>query len=327
MHCLKEEARIINLERTIFIVRFCTKRGDLLKISILTATYNRAELLKKLYESILKNVIDTIEIEWLIMDDGSKDDTKDVVSTFKENKKLEIKYFYQENQGKMVAINKLVKYATGDLIMDCDSDDYFADNAFEIINEEYQKNKDKMEDIYAMCFLKYNTNGKNMGNDFEKSKTSMFDLYFKDGENGEKALVFISKVRKKYMHKLENNERFITEARMYHEMDQMYKIMCFNRCIMICEYQKEGYSKNIIKQFQQNPYGYYKYFQEILKMNMRKVKFKKRIYAIKHYILFSYLTKSKKSMREINGNINKILYIIMYFPGIVKTKKMFIKNC
>ena len=87
-----------------------------MKVSVLTATYNRAELLKSLYDSILKNIKFGLDIEWLIMDDGSTDGTKEVVENFQSElvkqmsmknseNNLEIKYFCQENQGKMVAIN------------------------------------------------------------------------------------------------------------------------------------------------------------------------------------------------------------------------------
>ena len=84
-----------------------------MKISILTATYNRANLLKKLYNSLIENSKYNINLEWLIMDDGSTDETKNIINTFisesYENQSLEIKYFFQENQGKMTAINNLLK--------------------------------------------------------------------------------------------------------------------------------------------------------------------------------------------------------------------------
>ena len=291
-----------------------------MKISVLTPTFNRADLLEKLYKSLVKNNEYIENIEWLIMDDGSKDNTKDVVGKFKEENKIEIKYYYQENQGKMVAINKLVEQATGDLIVDCDSDDYFTKDAFKIIKEEFKKYKEE-KNIYGLCFLKYDQNGNNMGNNFKKEKTTMFDLYFKEGETGEKAIVFYSNIRKQYKHELENNERFVTEARMYHKLDEKYQMICVNKPIMICEYQEKGYTKNISKQFKENPNGYYKYFQEILKKDMKGVTLKKRLYAIKHYILFSYLIKSKNNLKKINGLTNKILYLILYIPGILKSKK------
>ncbi len=298
------------------------------KISILTPTYNRAELLKNLYNSILKNINFGLDIEWLIMDDGSTDDTKEIVQNFqnqliKEDENvLEIKYFYQKNQGKMVAINKLVEESRGDYIIDCDSDDYFTDNAFEIIRKAIEQNKEE-KDIYGLCFLKFDQNGNNMGNNFKNKKTTMFDLYFKEGETGEKAVLFKSDIRKKYKHELENGERFVTEARMYHKMDEKYKMICINKPIMICEYQDKGYTKNIVKQFKENPFGYYKYFEEILQKDFKGVTFNKRLYAIKHYILFGYLTKARKNLSKIRNIENKILFLILYLPGIVKTKRKF----
>lgn len=290
-----------------------------MKISVLTPTYNRANLLERLYKSLVKNLKYDIEIEWLIMNDGSTDETKNVIKKFIAENKIEIKYFEQENQGKMASINKLVEKATGDLIIDCDSDDYFTEDAFKIIKEEYKKNKDE-KDIYGLCFLKYDQNGENMGNNFKNKKTTMFDLYFKEGETGEKAIVFFSSIRKQYKHELEHNERFVTEARMYHKMDEKYKMICINKPIMICEYQKEGYTQNILKQFKENPYGYYDYFKEILQKDMKGVTLNKRLYAIKHYILFSYLTEQYNS-KIIKNFENKILYFFLLIPGIVKSKK------
>ena len=256
-------------------------------------------------------------MEWLIMDDGSTDGTNHQIEDFKRDNKIKINYHIQENQGKMVAINNLIPYATGDLIIECDSDDYFTKDAFKIIKDVWEQNKDK-KDIYGLCFLKYDTKGNNMGNVFKKQKTTMFDLYFKEGETGEKAIIFYSNVRKKYSYLLEKEERFSTEARMYHKMDENYQMICINEPIMICEYQTEGYTQNIEKQFKENPYGYYEYFKEILQKDMKGVKFYKRIYAVKHYILFSYLTKQYHG-KFIKGLANKILYYILLLPGIIKS--------
>jgi len=110
-----------------------------MKISILTATYNRAKLLERLYKSIVKNLSDDIEVEWLIMDDGSIDETQTTVEKFIKDNKFDIQYYSQENSGKMSAINTLVPYSTGDLIIECDSDDYFKQNAFKIIKSNYNE--------------------------------------------------------------------------------------------------------------------------------------------------------------------------------------------
>lgn len=290
-----------------------------MKISVLTPTYNREGLLENLYHSLLENTKYGVEIEWLIMNDGSTDNTKEVIEGFQKEKEITIQYYEQENQGKMVAINQLVPYATGDLLVECDSDDYFTKDAFAVIKKAWEENKERT-DIYALCFLKYDTKGNNMGNEFPKTETTMFDLYFKQGENGEKALVYFTKIRKQYQYKIEKKERFSTEARMHHQMDEKYKIMGINQPIMICEYQEEGYTKNITNQFKENPYGYYEYFKEILQKDFKGVKFSKRLYVIKHYILFSYITKQYHG-EFVKGMKNRILYYILLLPGILKSKK------
>ena len=296
-----------------------------MKISVLTTSYNRAGLLDKLYNSLIKNSNYGINIEWLVMDDGSVDDTKEVVEKFIENKdsnNLEIKYYFQENQGKMVAINNLVEKATGDLIVDCDSDDYFTHDAFKEIKEAYEEHEQeiKSDKYYGLCFLKNDQSGNNMGNEFKNKETTMFDLYFKEGETGEKAIVFFANVRKKYRHELEHGEKFITEARMYHKIDEKYKMICINKPIMICEYQKEGYSKNINKLFLENPCGYYNYFKEIFDQDMHGVTAKKRLYVYKHYILFATLSNQKHVIRNVKGIINKMAVLLLYIPGKIATK-------
>ena len=106
-----------------------------MKLSILTATYNRAKYLPKLYESIKQNLKYELNIEWIIVDDGSEDDTKNQVQKFIDESIVPIKYFYQKNNGKMSAINEAMKHVTGELVIDCDSDDFFVPDAFEKIKE------------------------------------------------------------------------------------------------------------------------------------------------------------------------------------------------
>ena len=279
-----------------------------MKLSILTATYNRAGYLQKLYESIKNNLKYNLTPEWIIVDDGSKDDTKIQVQKFIEENKFPIKYCYQKNSGKMSAINEAVKFATGQLIVDCDSDDYFTDDAFEKIEKNAKKLLDNPK-LYAMIFLKKEESGEISGKKF------------KDDIQGEKIIVFNSEIRKKFAHELENNEKFITESRMYHKMDEEYKVMTVNEAIEQGSYIDDGYTKNINKTFKECPYGYYMYFRELLQKEMKDVLLSKRLYIIKHYILFSYLTKNKFDDNFIKDKLNKFLYGILYLPGIMKSRK------
>ena len=294
-----------------------------MKITILTPTYNRANLLDKLYASILinNNNCNEVEVEWLIMDDGSSDNTKRVAEEYVKENIITVRYFYQKNQGKMVAINNLMKYVTGDLIIECDSDDFFSKDAFKIILKSLRECKDLAE-TYALVFLKFTTTGENMGNNFpdDNYTSTMFDLYFKESITGEKALVYNASIRKQYVYELEHDEKFVTEARLHHKMDLSHTVRCFNKPIMICEYKPDGYTKNINKLFKQSPFGYYEYFKEIFDQNLNGVTLKKRMYIYKHYILFSVLTKQKHPIKNVNGLINKLIVGILYIPGKIATK-------
>jgi len=292
-----------------------------MKLSILTATYNRGSFLTRLYESIINNLIDEMDIEWLIIDDGSVDNTTEIVSNFVEKEKLKIQYFKQENQGKMQAINNLIKYITGEICIEFDSDDYFTNDAFKRIYEKYSIIKEN-PNIYALIFLKNECPGRLSGKKFinENVDTTAFDLYFKDDIGGEKNFIYNSNIRKQYKYIIEPGEKFCTEARLHHQLDLKYKIRCFNEVIAEGEYQENGYTKNMQKIFKENPVGFRNYFFEILLRNMKGIKFKKRIYIIKHYILFSVLSNMKINIREIKGIYNKILIMILYFPGKIKSK-------
>lgn len=308
-----------------------------MKLSILTATYNRANFLEKLYDSIIQNLINDLEIEWLVMDDGSKDNTAEIMQKLIEQEKnrsvtqndkestknIEIKYVYQENQGKMSAINNSMELVSGDLIIDCDSDDYFVPNAFKIIKEEFDKTP--KDGLYAICFLSCKEDKQIDGTNFNNPISTMFDLYFKEGVTGEKRLVFYADIRKQYKHELEKGEKFITEARMYHKMDEKYKIKCVNQAISSMAYQNDGYTSNILKIFKANPFGYLKYFEEILQKDFKGVLWNKRLYAIKHYILFLTITHQKLNLKKVKNVFNKLLLILLFIPGKMKSKS-FIKQ-
>lgn len=291
----------------------------MIKLSILTATYNRANFLEILYKSIVDNLYDRMDIEWLIMDDGSEDNTQEIIKNFIEKNHLEIKTFKQSNSGKMQAINNLMEHVTGELVMVCDSDDHFENDAFKQI---YNKRDILLQDdsLYGLVFLKNESPNKLSGNKFknENMKTKMFDMYFKDSITGEKAIVFKTEIRKKYKHELEKNEKFITEARMFYKIDDKYSVKCYNIVIEEGMYQSDGYTKNISSTFLKYPKGYFQYFKEILEKPMNGVKLNKRLYALKHYILFKELCHYKKI--RINNISNQILYYFLIIPGKIMTK-------
>lgn len=297
-------------------------------ISIVTPSYNRGYILPKLYNSLLKNKESYSDFEWVIVDDGSNDDTKEVVDKWIKKGDIKIRYYKQKNGGKMSALNYGIPKTKGDIIIEVDSDDYLRDDALKTIMD-YWSDVEKNEKIYGALFRKsfegQEVDAKNSF-PFEKKISRLFDLYMKSNFDKDAALVFKGDIRRRFNHKLEHNERFVTEARMYNEMDKRYEgLLCINKPIMVCEYLEDGYSKNIDKLFRNNPYGYKCYFKECLSMDLSGIPFKKRLYLIKHYILFSYMTNTSKgkTIKEVTGAFNKLLVSILVIPGYYMSKKRY----
>ena len=123
-----------------------------MKFTIFTPTFNRKELLEKLYKSLQKQTYK--DFEWLIVDDGSADGTKEKAEEFLSQKKLDIKYYFKENGGKQRAYNFATDKANGELFICLDSDDEYVENGLETILKywkKYEKNK-KLESDFAQTY-------------------------------------------------------------------------------------------------------------------------------------------------------------------------------
>lgn len=287
-------------------------------IAILTATYNREKELSKLYESLVLNSQHIKNFTWYIMDDGSSDQTEELIKKYQRENLFPIIYKKQVNQGKMQAINHLLPLVKEDIIVEMDSDDYFLEHALETICKAYQTLPEE-NNLYGVVFYKLLTGHpiKKM-QELEGKTVTLFDIHYKYGYEYDMAITFKADIRKKYPYELEKEERFITEARTYHKMDAATDgLYIYGKDIMVCEYQLDGYTSNIKKMFTRYPYGYYQYFLELLNYKHHGILFKKRLYLVKHYILFSTLTKTGflKSIKCVNGIYNKFLITILYLPG------------
>ncbi len=296
-----------------------------MKISIVTATYNRSDLLFRLYQSILENSKSYSDIEWFIMDDGSSEKLDNKVKKWRREANFPIFLFSQENSGKMASINALISKTSGDIIIEMDDDDYFCPHVFSKIVFDYQKilNNDK---VYGVIYEKeFSQNNRNIKSGLKGKICTLYDLHYKEKEDFDMALTFKGDYRRKFSYELENGEKFVTEARMYYKMDQgMDGFYIEAEPLMICEYRSDGYTRGIEKLFKNNPYGYYVFFKEVFSYSQKGILFSKRLYNIKHFILFGYLTKHHflEMCSSVHG-FNKILFTILYIPGRVSSKRRF----
>lgn len=215
-------------------------------ITIFTPTYNRGYTLNKCYESLCRQNFK--DFEWLIIDDGSSDNTEEIINRFSDEKLITIRYYKQENQGKHVAINYGVSLAQGELFFIVDSDDYLTENALEIIEKNWVEVDDKdIVGIGGRCkFINSINKPFNFKGDYHDQDAVKFNLV--ENNNQDKAEVFTTNIMRKYPFPVIKGEKFMTEAVVWYKMaEDGYKLRWINQDLYVAEYQDDGLTKNAYK--------------------------------------------------------------------------------
>ena len=230
-------------------------------VTVFTPTYNRAYILGDLYHSLQRQTC--MDFEWLIVDDGSADDTKALVSSWQgEENPFPIRYVYQENGGKCRAINRGLKEADGRLFFTVDSDDYLTDDAIEkVIRWDGELPKDGHFCGYVG----------NRGITPAQTPNRLFSGGYLDGTaldrydqvDGERAFVFYTEIHRKYLYPEFPGEKFLTEAVTWDLMaHDGYKMRFYNDIIWIWEYKDDGLTRAGYRVFLENPQGTGLFFRQ-----------------------------------------------------------------
>lgn len=211
------------------------------KLTIITPSYNRAYTLENLYESLLRQ---RNEVEWLVVDDGSTDNTEDLVKKFICEGKIRIKYVKKKNGGKHTAINYGINLIRTPLTMIVDSDDRLKEGAVSNIINIFEKYKNR-KDIGVFSFLRCYPNGKNIisveNNEFE---SDYITYRVKENRPGDMAEVFRTSVLKQYRFPEFEGEKFISEDIVWIEIAKQYKTLFTNISVYECEYLPDGLTAN-----------------------------------------------------------------------------------
>ncbi len=251
-------------------------------ITVFTPTYNRAHLLPRLYESLKAQSFH--DFEWLIVDDGSSDDTETVVNGFLKDGILNIRYIYQPNGGKHRAINRGVSDAMGELFFIADSDDYLPNSSLATINDYYQRVKNDMT-IGGICGLDMSPAGKIIGSGLplEEIMCNSLELRMKYRVTGDLKEVFYTHVMKEFPFPEFDGEKFCPEALVWNRISQKYKLLFFNEPIYVAEYQPEGITAGITMARMSSPVASVTTYKEL---NSYKIPVKEKIKAAINYWRF-----------------------------------------
>jgi glycosyltransferase involved in cell wall biosynthesis len=225
------------------------------KITVFTPTYNRAFCLDQLYQSLLSQT--NTNFLWLIVDDGSSDNTKELVELWIRKNIIEIHYIYQENQGMHSAHNTAYKAISTELNVCIDSDDFMPFDAIDLIQKKWSLHKN--ESLAGLIGLDAFKDGGIVGDQFPSTlqTTTLTDLYQKHKLKGDKKVVIRTSVVKEFpLYPVYHEERLVPLSVLYLMIDQKYKWQCTNDVYCVVEYLEGGSSRNIVKQYQKSPKGF-----------------------------------------------------------------------
>lgn len=263
-------------------------------LTVFTPAYNRAYSLHLCYESLCRQT--NKKFIWLVVDDGSTDNTKELVEQWKTKENgFEIRYVYKENGGMHTAHNKAYELCDTELNTCIDSDDYMPDDAVEKILSFWEKHgSDKYAGIIG---LDATFDNQVIGKEFPKDlKTTTLLDYYANGGVGDKKLVYRTDLMKKYPPYPEfEGEKYVGLSYKCMLCDQEYELLVLNETLCNVEYQLDGSSTNMFRQYLRNPKGF-AFFRKAAMQYQPKLK--RRFIECVHYVSSSILAKNKKFLKE-----------------------------
>ena len=295
-----------------------------MNITVCTPTYNRAHLLNKLYTSLKKQNYNSFQ--WIIVDDGSTDDTEAIVNEFIKENNINIRYIKKKNGGKHTALNIGIDNAEGELFWIVDSDDYIIDDALKYIWNKWCELKDK-KDFAGLSALKGYENKKVIGTTVNEEyiDADVLTYRYKYRVLGDKSEVYRTDILKKYKFPEYREEKFLTEAVVWNRIaNDGYKIRWFNKVIYICEYLEGGLTNTSDKNIMDSWQGTTLYYKELLRYKQVPLK-DKILNGARAYLHYCY-EKGIGFKGIFNITKNPLYLVLSWFVYISKLSKRVIKR-
>lgn len=277
-------------------------------ITVFTPTYNRVHLLDRLYHSLIFQTCK--DFEWLVIDDGSTDETQQYMERVQKENAIKIRYYRQENGGKHVAHNTAVSLAEGDWFYCVDSDDWLADDAIFRISSAL---REVAQSDCAVIGYKTLGDGKMLCKPFSPQMNHKgFYEMISMGAGGEYSIILKANLIRKYLFPVVPNEKFSTEAILYDRLELDGYTMCpIPRVMTICEYQEDGLTSQIYQSLLKNPTAYQLFHKQRIDLVNT---WKERGRHCVQYQAFRRLSRNKEYIYE--GKY-KWLVMLAYIPGLV----------
>lgn len=235
-------------------------------ITVFTPTYNRAYLLPQLYESLCRQTFP--DFKWLVIDDGSTDDTRELVQKWADENRIDIQYHYKDNGGMHTGHNVAYRLIDTELSVCIDSDDYMPNNAIEIVIKKWFGTQDRYRYAGILGLDSYKdgviVSNKAFPMDVISGKYS--ELKPRYGIVGDIKFIYRTDIIKKYPeYPSFESEKFTPLGYKYLLIDQDYEMLFLNEVLCVVEYMQDGSTKNIYRQYLKNPKGFA--YSRIIRIN------------------------------------------------------------
>lgn len=289
------------------------------KLTVFTPAYNRAHTLPRAFEALKKQ--SDKRFVWLIVDDGSTDNTREVVESFqKEDCGFKIEYVYKENGGMHTAHNLAYKLIKTELNTCIDSDDTIGNEAVGKILDFWEKNGS--DEFAGIVGFDTDFDGNVIGTRFpENLKKTTLGAYYKNGGSGDKKLVYRTDVVKKYPPYPEyEGEKLVPLGSLYTLIDQDYELLVLDEALCRVEYQPDGSGASIFRQYRQSPRGFM--YARIIRMKYAG-SFKGKATGAIHYISSCIFAREKHFLKK---SPKKLLTVLMIPFGVLLNIYIRIKN-
>lgn len=285
-------------------------------ITVFTPTFNRAYALPKLYKSLCSQTSN--QFEWIVVDDGSTDNTKEIVSNWIKEGKIDLRYIYQPNAGKPAAHNRGVAEAKGDMFVCVDSDDYLVPDAIKCIMNCIKNIQSKQNLVGILAFKMHadNTPITRLTDNSVKACT-LSGAYKRHGLSGDTMLIFKTDVVRKFEFPVVAGEKFIPEGYLYNKIDKIGELLVLRKCLYVCEYLDDGYTKNVSKLIFNNHKSY------VIHINARLKEIDMGIDKLFDSIRYDSIMIAHHEKGIIKRSIYPFLAFIGYVPGFIIAYKRY----
>jgi glycosyltransferase involved in cell wall biosynthesis len=240
-------------------------------ISIVTPAYNRAGLLPRVYQSLQTQTYRNFE--WIIVDDGSADDTGSLVQSWMGAQDFPIRYFRKANGGKHTALNRGVQEARGTLFVVVDSDDWLLPNALEFFRQEWETIRHRPE-FSGVCALFQYQDGAVVGSRFPEDRlvSNAIDLRMRLGVTGDKIGFTRMEIMRRFPFPEDFGRAYVPESLVWNRIAQEFDTVFVNVPVAVKEYQPEGITDRAALNSFRNPLAYFVRAAELLN-GPRRIRF------------------------------------------------------